>query len=595
MAEFLNGLNRTKMCGEFSAKDIGKKAVVMGFVAKYRNLGMIQFVDLRDRTGIVQLCFSSEEFPGAFSKSTQIRNEFVLAAKGRVRPRGEKNINPALATGEVEILIEELKILSEAETPPFNIVDDVKVSEQLRLKYRYLDLRRPSLQRILAARAQVVSATINYMTKKGYLYVETPFLGKSTPEGARDYLVPSRTFPSKFYALPQSPQLYKQLLMISGCDKYFQISKCFRDEDLRANRQPEFTQIDIEKSYVDSIDDVMKDAEGLIRELFKKVAGVTIPRKIRRLKYAEAIERFGSDKPDTRFGLELIDVTNVVKDSGFAVFDNSTKRGMSVRAINAKGLSCLTRKEIDAYQEVVREYGAKGLAYISIKPEGISSPIAKFLNEAMLKEIIAAVGGETGDIIFFVADKNSVVFDALGALRLAIAKKENLIDESVYDILWVTHFPLFEFDEEEKRLTAKHHPFTSPLNEHIKYIEKRPLKARAKAYDLVINGQEAGGGSIRIHSRDVQERMFRAIGLSEKDINERFGFFVEAFRYGVPPHGGIAFGLDRLVMILTGTDNIKDVIAFPKNQNAACVMTEAPSEVEDNQLAELKIKIDDQK
>ncbi|MFA5449505.1 MAG: aspartate--tRNA ligase [Clostridia bacterium] len=595
MAEFLNGLNRTKMCGEFSAKDIGKKAVVMGFVAKYRNLGMIQFVDLRDRTGIVQLCFSSEEFPGAFSKSTQIRNEFVLAAKGRVRPRGEKNINPALATGEVEILIEELKILSEAETPPFNIVDDVKASEQLRLKYRYLDLRRPSLQRILAARAQVVSATINYMTKKGYLYVETPFLGKSTPEGARDYLVPSRTFPSKFYALPQSPQLYKQLLMISGCDKYFQISKCFRDEDLRANRQPEFTQIDIEKSYVDSIDDVMKDAEGLIRELFKKVAGVTIPRKIRRLKYAEAIERFGSDKPDTRFGLELIDVTNVVKDSGFAVFDNSTKRGMSVRAINAKGLSCLTRKEIDAYQEVVREYGAKGLAYISIKPEGISSPIAKFLNEAMLKEIIAAVGGETGDIIFFVADKNSVVFDALGALRLAIAKKENLIDESVYDILWVTHFPLFEFDEEEKRLTAKHHPFTSPLNEHIKYIEKRPLKARAKAYDLVINGQEAGGGSIRIHSRDVQERMFRAIGLSEKDINERFGFFVEAFRYGVPPHGGIAFGLDRLVMILTGTDNIKDVIAFPKNQNAACVMTEAPSEVEDNQLAELKIKIDDQK
>lgn len=590
MAEFLSNLKRTKMCGEFRASDIGKKVTAYGFVAKYRNLGSIQFVDLRDRTGILQLSFVEAEHPEVYAKSTKIRNEYVIAIVGTVQPRGEKNINRNLPTGEIEVIVEELRILSEADTPPFAISDLANVGETLRYKYRYLDLRRNSLQYYLITRAKLAQVVNNYLSKHGFLNIETPILGKSTPEGARDYLVPSRVHPSNFYALPQSPQLYKQLLMISGFDRYYQIAKCFRDEDLRANRQPEFTQIDIEMSYVDKITDVMYEVEGLVREIFKEIKGIKLPRHFRQLKYKDAMERFGSDKPDTRFGLELQDVTKLVKGCGFSVFENATKRGFSVRAINAKGLSKMTRKEIDAYQEVVREYGAKGLAYISIKPEGISSPIQKFFTQEKFQELIAKLGGETGDILFFVADKDKVVFDALGALRLAIAKKNNMIDESTYDILWVTDFPLYEYDEEEKRLVAMHHPFTSPKNEHLKYLDTKPLKVCAKAYDLVINGQEAGGGSIRINNREIQRKMFEMISLTEQDINERFGYFVEAFNYGVPPHGGLALGFDRMVMLLTGTDNIKDVIAFPKNQSAIGLMEDCPSIVEEKQLNELGIK-----
>ena len=590
MAEFLSNLKRTKMCGEFRSSDIGKKITAYGFVAKYRNLGSIQFVDLRDRTGILQLSFVQADHPEVYEKSTRIRNEFVIAIVGTVQPRGEKNINKNLPTGEVEVIVEELRILSEADTPPFAISDLANVGETLRYKYRYLDLRRNSLQYYLITRAKLAQVVNNYLSKHGFLNIETPILGKSTPEGARDYLVPSRVHPSNFYALPQSPQLYKQLLMISGFDRYYQIAKCFRDEDLRANRQPEFTQIDIEMSYVDKITDVMYEVEGLVREIFKEIKGIKLPRHFRQLKYKDAMNRYGSDKPDTRFGLELQDVTKLVKGCGFSVFENATKRGYSVRAINAKGLSKMTRKEIDSYQEVVREYGAKGLAYISIKEEGITSPIQKFFTAEKFNELINKVGGEKGDIIFFVADKDKVVYDSLGALRLAVAKKNNLIDESIYDILWVTDFPLYEYDEEEKRLVAMHHPFTSPKNEHLKFLDKSPLKVCAKAYDLVINGQEAGGGSIRINDRAIQRKMFEMISLTEQDINERFGYFVEAFNYGVPPHGGLALGFDRMVMLLTGTENIKDVIAFPKNQSAIGFMEDCPSTVEQKQLNELGIK-----
>ncbi|MFI3229749.1 MAG: aspartate--tRNA ligase [Bacillota bacterium] len=590
MAEFLTGLKRTNMCGELRATDIGKTVTVMGFVAKYRNLGMLQFVDLRDRTGLLQISFVADTHKDVYDKSTAIRNEFVIAVVGTVAARGEKNINAKMPTGEVEIIATELRILSEAETPPFNISDDSGVREQLRLKYRYLDLRRPALQNILMMRDKVVQSTMAYMYANGFLNIETPFLGKSTPEGARDYLVPARLHHGSFYALPQSPQLYKQLLMISGMDRYYQIAKCFRDEDLRANRQPEFTQIDMEMSYVDDITDVMDMAEGLIRTVFKEAIDLELPATFRRMEYAEAMERFGSDKPDTRFGLELQNISDLVAESGFSVFANATKIG-SVRGINAKGMSKCTRKEIDALQEVVKEYGAKGMAYISIKPEGITSPIAKFFTEEEFKAIITAMGGEVGDLLLFVADKDKTVFASLGALRLAIAKKYELFDKSQYDVLWVTHFPLYEYDDENERLVAMHHPFTSPVIEDMQYLDTEPLKVRSKAYDLVINGEEAGGGSIRIHSRDIQEKMFERIGLTETDINERFGFFVDAFRYGVPPHGGLAFGLDRLVMLLTGTDNIKDVIAFPKNQNAGCVMSDAPSVVEDKQMDDLGIKI----
>lgn len=587
----LSNVKRTKMCGEFTLNDVGSRAVVTGFVAKSRNLGSILFIDLRDRTGILQLNFDSSRDRELFEIAASVRNEYVLKVAGVIRQRGEKNVNPNMPTGAVELEADAIDVLSEAETPPFMISDMQNVGENLRLKYRYLDLRRPSLQKILMTRAAIVGATYDYMTKRGFLNIETPFLGKSTPEGARDYLVPSRVHPGEFYALPQSPQLYKQLLMIAGFDRYFQVVKCFRDEDLRANRQPEFTQIDIEMSYAEKPEDVMKEAEGLIREIFKRTVGLKLPRSFRRLKWSEAMSRFGSDKPDTRFGLELKDVTKIVKGSSFGVFEQATKRGCSVRCINAKGLAGMTRKEIDAFQEVVKEYGAKGMAYVQWREEGITCSFKKFFDDDKFEALLSAAGAEKGDILFFVADKDKTVFAALGALRLAVAKKYNLIDEKQFDILWVTEFPLYEYDEEEKRLNAMHHPFTAPVPGDLKYLDKNPLKVRAMAYDLVINGQEAGGGSIRIHTPALQKKMFEKISLTEQDINERFGFFVEAFRYGVPPHGGLAFGLDRLVMLLTGTDNIKDVIAFPKNQSAVGLMENCPSEVEKKQLDELGLKL----
>ena len=593
MEELLAGLKRSKYCGEFTSKDIGKKVTAMGFVAKYRNLGSIQFIDLRDRTGIVQISFDEANDAELFKKSTAIRNEFIIAVCGEVRARGEKNVNKDISSGEVEIIATALKIISEAEVTPFNIVDNSNTNEQLRLKYRYLDLRRLPMQKRLIIRDKIVQSTRRHMAKQGFMDIETPFLGKSTPEGARDYLVPSRVQNGKFYALPQSPQLYKQMLMISGFDKYYQIARCFRDEDLRANRQPEFSQIDIEMSFVDSIDDVLKMAEGLIKSIFKDTLNISLKGRFKRLKYKDAMNKYGSDKPDTRFALELNDISSIVKGSDFSVFDSvARKRNHSVRGINAKSLANnFTRKQIDKLQEFVRDYGAKWLAYIIIKEDEISSPIKKFFSDEKMQEIISAMQGEVGDILFFVADRDDIVFDSLGALRLKIAKEFALFDSNVYDILWVTDFPLFEYDETEKRLVAKHHPFTAPKNEDIDKLDKNPLKAKAKAYDLVINGEEAGGGSIRIHQKAVQRKMFEMIGLSEKDITERFGFFVEAFKYGVPPHGGIAFGLDRLTMLIAKTDNIKDVIAFPKIQNASCLLQEAPSFVENNQLKELGIDI----
>ncbi len=588
MAEFLTGLKRTKMCGQFTLADIGQEVVAMGFAAKYRNLGSILFVDLRDRTGIIQLSFSQEKFPDVFNKSLNIRNEYVLAVRGQVVSRDARNINNKIQTGQIEILVNELRIVSEAETPPFNIVEDSNVNEAMRLKYRYLDLRRASIQKHILLRDKITLTTHNYMNSQGFLNIETPFLGKSTPEGARDYLVPSRVNLGTYYALPQSPQIYKQLLMISGFDRYYQIARCFRDEDLRANRQPEFTQIDIEMSYVDSIEDVISVAEGLIKEIFQKAIGLGLPSKFRRMEYKEAMERFGSDKPDTRFGLELVDLTASLKNISFAAFEEAkNKSGYSIRGINICGQANMSRKEIDKFSSIAREYGAKGVFSVAFKKEGVSSSLLKYLDDSTINNIKLQFNANDEDLILIVADKDKVTFDSLGAIRLYAGKQLGLINEQIYDILWITHFPLYEYDDKENRLVAMHHPFTSPLNEDVALLETEPLKVRAKAYDLVINGQEAGGGSIRIHSREIQKKMFEIIGLSEEDIKIRFGFFIEAFSYGVPPHGGLAFGLDRLVMLLSGTDNIKDVIAFPKNQNAQCLMSDAPSVVDLKQIKEI--------
>ncbi|MGI6213160.1 MAG: aspartate--tRNA ligase [Christensenellales bacterium] len=592
MEETLSGLKRSKYCGEFSARDLEKNVTAMGFVAKSRNLGAILFMDLRDRAGIVQISFAAEDDPALFEKAAQVKSEYVIAVTGKVVARGEKNINKDIPTGEIEIKAEELRIISAADLPPFAITENSNVSEPLRLKYRYLDLRRAVMQQKLIVRDKIMRVTHSYLAKHGFLNIETPFLGKSTPEGARDYLVPSRVHPGKFYALPQSPQLYKQILMISGLDRYYQIARCFRDEDLRANRQPEFSQIDLEMSFVSGPEDVMNIAEGLIKEIFKQVLGMSFKGKFRRFKYKEAMERFGSDKPDTRFGLEITDITKFAKTGDFAPFKQAAKRGHSVRCVNAKGLAdAFTRKAIDKAGDFVKDYGLKGLAYAIVKDNEITSPIKKYFSEQDFNGILTQAGAEKGDIIFFAAGKNQTVLTALGVLRLQIAKEHNLIDESRYDFLWVTDFPLFEYDEQEKRLVAMHHPFTSPRDKDIRKLDTAPAKVLAKAYDLVINGVEAGGGSIRIHQRAVQQKMFETIGLSESDIKERFGFFMEAFRYGTPPHGGLAFGLDRLVMLLTNTDNIKDVIAFPKVQNASCLMQDAPGEVSDDQLKDLGIII----
>lgn len=589
MADLLNGAKRTHMCGELRASDVGAQVTVMGFTAKYRNLGNLIFVDLRDRTGIVQIAFDDQAGGAAFAKAVSIRNEFVLCVSGTVRSRGS-NVNANLPTGEVEILASELKILSEAEVTPFVIAEDVKASENLRLTYRYLDLRRNYLQQRLLMRDKITLTTRNYMSSLGFIDVETPFFGKSTPEGARDYLVPSRVHHGAFYALPQSPQLYKQLLMIAGMDRYYQIAKCFRDEDLRANRQPEFTQIDMEMSFVEDPEEVMGVAEGLVRTIFKECLGMEIDRQIRRIPYSEAMNRWGSDKPDTRYGMELVDLSDLVKGCGFGVFENALANGGSVRAINAKGLCPkMTRKDVDACGEFVKSYGAKGLAYAMLKPDGITSSVFKNVTEECKNAILRAMDAQTGDVIFFAADTNKVVWNSLGALRRKLADQYELYDKSQYDFLWVVDFPLLEYDEEEKRYVAVHHPFTKPKTEDIPLLDSDPLRVRSDAFDLVINGEESGGGSIRIHDVRMQSKIFGLLGMNDQEIQRRFGFFVDAFRYGVPPHGGLAFGLDRMTMLVTGTENIKDVIAFPKVQNASCLMTGAPAAVEEKQLSELAI------
>lgn len=591
MAELIGGYKRTKMCAEFNAGDIGQSVAVMGFVGKYRNLGNLLFIDVRDRTGIVQVSFDSDTPEEIFNKAEKLRNEYVVCVHGKVRSRGS-NVNKNIPSGEIEILADDLRILSEAEVTPFVISDDAAVGDVTRLKYRYLDLRRPSLQKTLAVRNRITKITRDYLSDLGFMEIETPMLGKSTPEGARDYLVPSRVHPGEFYALPQSPQLFKQLLMIAGFDRYYQVAKCFRDEDLRANRQPEFTQIDLEMSYVEDSEEVMVIAEELIKRMFSQCLSLEFDAPFRRLTWQYAMDNYGSDKPDTRFDMKLKDVSEAVKESEFSVFKNAISAGGSVRGINAKGLaSKLTRKQIDACAEYIKSYGAKGLAWIALKPEGITSSVLKFLKEEEVANIYKAMDAQEGDLLLFVADNNKVVYDSLGALRCYLAETYNLYDKSTFDFLWVTDFPLLEYDDEAGRYVAVHHPFTSVKPEDAHLLDTDPLKARSNAYDLVINGQEAGGGSIRIHDSQLQSKIFNLLGMNEEEIKAKFGFFVDAFRYGVPPHGGLAFGLDRLTMIISGTDNIKDVIAFPKVQNASCLMSEAPSEVDDKQLKELFIDI----
>jgi len=589
MAENLMGLKRTHMCGEVSDQDVGHEVVVMGWVQRRRELGKLIFVDLRDRTGLLQVVFKSELDSELHNKALQLRNEYVIAVRGILQVR--EDINPNLKTGKWEVIAEELRILSKADTPPIHIEDVVDTSEAIRLKYRFLDLRRPVMQKNLMLRHKVAKIARDYFDEKGFIEIETPVLIKSTPEGARDYLVPSRVFPGKFFALPQSPQLFKQILMVSGFDRYFQIAKCFRDEDLRADRQPEFTQIDLEMSFVD-IPDILDVCEGFLKRVFREALGIEVKTPFPRMTYAEAMERFGSDKPDTRFGFELVNVSEIVKNSEFKVFSGAIEAGGSVRAINAKGCGArFSRKEIDALTEVVKTYGAKGMAWIAVEEGNIRSSFAKFLTEEELQGILDKVQAEPGDLICFVADaNNSVVFDALGHLRLEIARKLDLLDDDKTNFLWVTEFPLLEYDDEEKRWVAKHHPFTAPMDEDIPLLDTEPGKVRAKAYDIVLNGVELGGGSIRIHDQELQKKMFGIIGISEEEAQKRFGFLLEAFRYGTPPHGGLAFGLDRMVMLMAKCDSLRDVIAFPKVQNSSCLMTGAPDFVDQKQLDELHIK-----
>ena len=586
--ETINDLKRTHKCAELGENDIGKEVVVMGWTQTYRQLGALTFIDLRDITGIVQLSFSEDFSKDAFKKAQSVRNEYVLAAKGTVVKRSA--VNDKIKTGHIEIQVTELRILNKAETPPFAIEENSNVKDETRLKFRYLDLRRPDVQKNIITRHKIAQVARSFYSENGFLEIETPILTKSTPEGARDYLVPSRVHPGKFYALPQSPQLYKQLLMLSGMDRYFQIAKCFRDEDLRADRQPEFTQIDLEMSFID-VDDVISINEQFIKKLFKEVIDLDIELPLRRIPYKEAMDKYGSDKPDTRFGLELNDISQVIKDGEFKVFKDAVSNGGSVRGINIKNGASFSRKEIDSLGEFVKTYRAKGLAWLSIGDEGYKSSFAKFMKEEEVADIVNAMNGEKGDLLVFVADKNSVVFDSLGALRVEVAKRMNLIEPGTYDLLWVTEFPLLEYSEEEGRYTAVHHPFTAPMYEDIEYLDTDPGKVRSQAYDIVINGYEAGGGSIRIYNSDLQQKMFETLGFSQEDAWERFGFLLEAFKYGTPPHGGMAYGLDRLVMLLTGCDNIKDVIAFPKVQNASELMNNAPDVVEQKQLDELYIAI----
>ena len=590
--ESLNGLKRTHYCGDLRIANVGEEVVLNGWVQKKRNLGGLVFVDLRDIKGISQIIFDTNVSEEAFNKAEKLGSEYVVAVKGIVRERQSKN--PNMETGDIEIEATELRVLSKSETPPIYIKDNDNVSEDLRLKYRYLDLRKPSMQRNLVLRSKVARIVRNYLTDNNFVEIETPFLIKPSPEGARDYLVPSRVNPGKFYALPQSPQLFKQLLMVSGMDRYFQIVKCFRDEDLRADRQPEFTQIDCEMSFVDE-EDVMGIMEKMLQEIFKEVLDVDIQLPIQRMTYREAMDRFGSDKPDTRFGLEFVNISDIVKDCGFGVFANaaSDEKG-SVRGINVKGgAEAFSKKGMKKLEEHAKLYKAKGLAWIKVTEEGIESPIAKFFSEEEMNAILTKMEATAGDLLLFIADKNAVVYDALGQLRLEVARKLDLMDKNKYNLLWVTEFPLFEKDEETGRMIAMHHPFTSPLDEDVEGLTAEDkTNLRAKAYDIVLNGYELGGGSVRISNADIQKKMFDAIGISDEEANDKFGYLLEAFKYGVPPHAGLAFGFDRLMMLLTGADNIREVIAFPKNQNAICPMTNAPGVADNDQLDELNIKLD---
>ena len=590
MAESMQGLHRSHRCTEVSNKNIGETVTVMGWVQKKRNLGSLIFVDLRDRSGLLQLVFDDND-KEVFEKAGKLRNEFVIAAVGAVNKRAG-SVNESMETGDIEINVTSLRILSESETPPIPVDDDANTKDELRLKYRYLDLRKPHLQKNLKLRSDVTTFVRKFMANEGFLEIETPILNRSTPEGARDYLVPSRVHPGTFYALPQSPQVLKQLLMCSGCDRYFQVAKCFRDEDLRADRQPEFTQLDMELSFVD-VDDILDVNERMLQALWKEVLGVDVTLPLPRMTWQEAMDRYGSDKPDTRFGMELINVTDVVKDCGFGVFSGAVANGGTVRGLNAKGQGEMARKKIDALVEFVKTYGAKGLAYIAMHEDGtIKSSFAKFMTEEEMNNLIAAMGGEPGDLLLFAADKNKVVWDSLGALRLELAKQMDIIPEGKWNFLWITEFPQFEWSDEQGRFLAMHHPFTMPMEEDIQYLISDPGRVRAKAYDIVLNGTELGGGSVRIHQADVQAKMFEALGFTPEQANEKFGFLLTAFKYGVPPHAGLAYGLDRLVMHMAGEDNIREVIAFPKVKDASCLMTDAPNVVDDVQLQELQIKLD---
>lgn len=582
-------LKRTHMCGSLNKDNIGESVTLSGWVQKRRDLGGLIFVDLRDRSGIMQIVFDNKVSEDAFKEAEKLGSEYVITVKGKIYERESKN--PNMPTGDIEVFAEDIEILNQSQTPPIYIKDDDDVSENLRLKYRYLDLRKSKMQKNLILRHKVAQIVRNFLSNEGFLEIETPMLTKTTPEGARDYLVPSRVNPGKFFALPQSPQMFKQLLMVSGMERYFQIVKCFRDEDLRADRQPEFTQIDCEMSFVQA-EDVMAINERLLQTVFKEALNIDIALPFDRLTYEEAMERFGSDKPDTRFGFELVDLGEVVKNCGFKVFTSAIESGGAVKAINVKGHGDqFSRKDITKLEDYVKNYGAKGLAWLKITEEGVTSPIAKFFTEEEMAAVLKTTNAEQGDLVLFVADKKQVVYDALGHLRVEVAKILNMLDKDEFKLLWVTEFPLFEYDEEEQRYAAKHHPFTSPMDEDIEMMVTNPEKARAKAYDIVLNGYEIGGGSIRIHSSELQQKMFKALGFSEEEAWEKFGFLLEAFKYGTPPHGGIAFGLDRLVMLLTKEDNIRQVIAFPKTQNATCPLTNAPTFADERQLDELSVRV----
>ena len=592
MAESMKGLKRTHRCAEVTKAEIGSTVTLMGWVQKSRNKGGIVFVDLRDRSGIMQIIFENGDIDAeGFEKAGKLRSEFVIAVTGHVEARSGA-VNENLATGEIEIRANSLRVLSESETPPFPIEENSKTREEVRLKYRYLDLRRPDLQKNLILRSKVAVLVRQFLADEGFLEIETPILNKSTPEGARDYLVPSRIHPGSFYALPQSPQIFKQLLMCSGYDRYFQIAKCFRDEDLRADRQPEFTQIDMELSFVD-VDDVIDVNERMLAHLFKEVLGVEVQLPIQRMTWKEAMNRFGSDKPDLRFGMELTDVSDVVKDCEFVVFKSALEMGGSVRGINAKGQGSMPRKKIDKLVEFAKGYGAKGLAYIAIHEDGtLKSSFSKFMKEEEMKALVEKMQGEAGDLLLFAADKTKLVWDILGALRLEMARQMDLLDKNEYRFVWITEFPLLEWSEEENRFTAMHHPFTMPMEEDLHFIDSDPGAVRAKAYDIVLNGNEIGGGSVRIHQNDIQEKMFEVLGFTREQAYNQFGFLLNAFKYGVPPHAGLAYGLDRMVMLMAKEDSIREVIAFPKVKDASCLMSEAPNVVDEKQLKELCIKVD---